>query len=79
MKEREVAGFRNRLMAIADSIADLIWEEYDALVLEPVRKSLAERKAAVAAICADIDASRRDFSAKRQEIEADIAALKAIQ
>ena len=79
LKEREVAGFRNRLMSIADSIADLIWEEYDALVLEPVRKSLAERKAAVVAICADIDASRRDFSAKRQEIEADIAALKAIQ
>ncbi len=79
LKEREVAGFRSRLMAIADSIADLIWEEYDALVLEPVRKSLAERKAAVAAICADIDTSRRDFSAKRQEIEADIAALKAIQ
>lgn len=78
LKEREVAGFRSRLMAIADSIADLIWEEYDALVLEPVRKSLAERKAAVAAICADIDASRRDFSAKRQEIEADIAALKAM-
>ena len=78
IKEKVLLGFRERLVVQADTMADMIWEEYDGLVLRPVRQSLDERIAAVNKVREEIESSKRDFTRERHAIEEDIRILKSM-
>ena len=78
VKERMLSEFRARLVARSDAMADMIWEEYDGIVLRPARQSLDERIAAVNRIRDEIESEKHDFVSDRRTMEEDIARLKAI-
>ena len=78
IKEKVLSGFRERLVVQSDTMADMIWEEFEGIVLRPARQSLEERIAAVNKVREEIESSKRDFTRERCAMEEDIRILKSM-